>query len=181
MSKPKYVDWEEIKTAFIVNFAETGRVDLKPLAEKFNVSYGTLRNKAADGKWRDQAESLREEANIKVREEILPDIIERRRAAYEEHLTWLRALQAKALKFVQKMPDTAMTPNLAMRTLFDSMRLQREILDTAVAEASGDSSDLDLAKSFDQFVQKFATLANARGPEPVLIEGRAVAVEEEDA
>lgn len=92
-----HVDWDKIKAEYL-----QGDMSQRKLAEKYNVSYSTLRDRANNEEWAKKREEIRSKAVAKSEQEIVSQ-----RAEDIKLLDRSRTLLIKKLaKAIEKYPET---------------------------------------------------------------------------
>ena len=149
--------WDEIRAAYNAEFATNGTADLNALATQYAVHYGTLRNKASQGKWKVEAQKLRDEVLAKTETTVVPMLIKHRVEVIDKQLQRLGSIRELALDQLQTLLIAKkLTPDQVMKVVFDSLRAERQ-LNEMIGDGltHGMSEDEKEQAMFQQFVQKF--------------------------
>lgn len=167
---PKH-DWPTIRAAYNVEVAETGTVNAERLAQKFDVPYGTLRNKISQDGWRAEADKLRAEVVEKTAQAAVPMIVKHRVEVMDRHLTFLGQVRQAALNQVGLAAKAGtLTVNQAMKVIFDSLRAEKMLQGMVEEGATGKMSEDEIrAAMFEDFVKRMS--AEVPGAELVSSEG----------
>lgn len=129
MNEAESINWELIKRDFILGRtnAENGKsLTLKQLAQKHNIPYGTLKNKASQEKWTALVNKQSKELNLmvtqKVQKEQVMTEVEIRTRNFEAGTVCLD----RGLDRLSKLDEDDITPELALKMVQAGIKSRHE-------------------------------------------------------
>ena len=154
--------WDEIRAAYNAQYAAEGTADFKQLAVDYGVNWGTLRNRASQEKWKDEAQKLRDIVLAQTENTVVPMIVKHRVEVIDKQLQKLGSIREMALAQLEGLLIAKkLTPDQVMKVVFDSLRAEKQ-LNEMIGDGltHGMSEDEKEQIMFKTFVEKYFDVAS---------------------